>query len=102
MRVTNLALMELLSSAQWKKRMNGRFICQIHCTLYGVRKARTKRKLGYRNIPKTQNENVEDDDDEEVDESSDEEKEEDGEQKNESADEEKEEDGEKIFLQQIR
>ena len=71
-------------------------------TLYGVRKARTKRKFGYRNIPKTKKEIVEDDDDEEVDESSDEEKEEDGEQKNESADEEKEEDGEKIFLQQIR
>ena len=63
-------------------------------TLYGVRKARTKREKGYRNIPKTlktKNENVEDDDDEEVDESSVEEKEEDEEQKIESADEEKEE-----------
>ena len=64
-------------------------------TLYGVRKARTKRKFGYRNIPKTKKEIVEDDDDEEVDESSDEEKEEDGEQKIESAYEEKEGDGEK-------
>ena len=64
-------------------------------TLYGVRKARTKRKLGYRNIPKTKKEIVEDDDDEEVDESSDDEEEEDGEQKNESAYEEKEGDGEK-------
>ncbi len=53
-------------------------------TLYGVRKVRTKREKGYRNIPKTpksKNENIEDDDDKEVDESSDEEKEEDGEQK---------------------
>ena len=64
-------------------------------TLYGVRKARTKRKLGYRNIPKTKKEIVEDDDDEEVDESSDDEEEEDGEQKIESAYEEKEGDGEK-------
>jgi hypothetical protein len=67
-------------------------------TLYGVRKARTKREKGYRNIPKTpktKNENVEDNDDEEVDESSDEEKEEDGEQKFESADDEKEEEREK-------
>ena len=67
-------------------------------TLYGVRKARTKREKGYRNIPKTpktKNENVEDNDDEEVDESSDEEKEEDEEQKFESADEEKEEEREK-------
>ena len=68
-------------------------------TLYGVRKARTKRKLGYRNIPKTKKEIVEDDDDEEVDESSDDEEEEDGEQKIESAYEEKEGDGEKKFLQ---
>ena len=67
-------------------------------TLYGVRKARTKREKGYRNIPKTpkrKNENVDDDDDEEVHESSDEEKEEDEEQKIESADEEKEEEREK-------
>ena len=66
-------------------------------TLYGVRKARTKREKGYRNIPKTKKEIVEDDDDEEVDESSDDEEEEDGEQKNESAYEEKEGDGEKIL-----
>ena len=71
-------------------------------TLYGVRKARTKRKFGYRNIPKTKKEIVEDDDDEEVDESSDEEKEEDGVQKIESAYEEKEGDGEKQILQKIR
>jgi hypothetical protein len=67
-------------------------------TLYGVRKARTKREKGYRNIPKTpktKNENVEDNDDEEEDQSSDEEKEEDEEQKFESADEEKEEEREK-------
>ena len=47
-------------------------------TQYGVRKARTKRERGYKNIPKTKNENVEDDDDEEVDESAEEKKEEDG------------------------
>ena len=70
-------------------------------TLYGVRKARTKRKFGYRNIPKTKKEIVEDDDDEEVDESSDEEKEEDGEQKIESAYEEKEGDGEKHFYKKV-
>lgn len=64
-------------------------------TLYGVRKARTRRELGYRNIPKTKKETVEDDDDEEVDESSDDEEEEDGEQKIDSAYEEKEGDGEK-------
>jgi hypothetical protein len=47
-------------------------------TVWGAQ-SKNKEKRGYKNIPKTKNENVEDDDDEEVDESADEEKEEDGE-----------------------